>query len=184
MKLNAINILLYLFLLCLGCVPAVMLSGCISDGTLTPAVTSDAAKVESALGTVANVLQQFNTGLQTAAPTIDALLTVTHNQGDADYVNNVVATTAAATPALTTLLANVQTAIKTATTPAAQIAAVNAALSPASISAVVAPIAAAGSSGYCAPPKKDDASLASELRCHANIGLRPRYGWVVADNVY
>lgn len=114
--------------------------GCASFGTFTPAASAD---IQNALLTSENVLQQLNTGLQTAAPSIDAILTMTHNQGDAAAVNNVIAQSAAATPALTALLANLNTAIKAAPTGPAQVAAVNAALSPATVAAIVAPIDAA-----------------------------------------
>jgi hypothetical protein len=106
--------------------------------------TSTAAKVQSALLTIDNVLQQLNTGVQTAAPTIEAILTMTHNQGDATAVNKVAVDSAAATPAITALLNSVQTAIAASTTPAQQIAAVNAATSPQTAAAIVAPIAATG----------------------------------------
>lgn len=117
-------------------------TGCATSSGTT---TTTAAKIQSALSTAANVLQQFNTGLQTAAPTIDALLAATHNQGDAEAVNNVATQSAAFTPALQALLATVQAAISASQSPAAQQAAVNAALSPASVAAIVAPISAATS---------------------------------------
>lgn len=155
--------------LCLSAFFSIGTTGCASNGTLTPAAQTDASNVENALLTAANVLQQLNTGLQTAAPTVETLLTLTHNQGDAQSVNNIVATTAAATPALTTLLANVQTAIKAATTPASQIAAVNAATTPAAIAQIVAPIAAAAPS-------------TSMLKIHAD--LRNEYGSTAKESIY
>jgi hypothetical protein len=107
-----------------------------------PAV-STATQIENGLLTAENILQQFNTGLQTVAPTVDTILTLTHNQGDAAAVNNVATQSAAMTPALTTLLSAVNTAIKASTPGASQIAAVNAALSPATAAAIAAPVAAA-----------------------------------------
>lgn len=115
--------------------------GCSSTGTGSTVVTD----IENALLTSENVLQQLNTGVQTVAPTLSTLLTMTHNQGDATAVNNVASESAALTPALTALLGSVQTAISSSTTPSAQVAAVNVALSPATASAIVAPIAAATS---------------------------------------
>lgn len=119
------------------------LFGCATTSTGASA-TSTSTKIQNALLTASNVLQQLNDGLQTAAPTVDALLTLTHNQGDAAAVNNVASESAAFTPALQALLATLNTAIKSSTTPTAQIAAVNTALSPATTSVIVAPIAAAG----------------------------------------
>lgn len=121
---------------------AFCLFGCATNGGSTNSTVTD---VQNGLNTVAHVLQQLNTGLQTAAPTVSALLTLTHNQGDAAAVNSVASESAAFTPALQTLLTSVQTAIASSTTPTAQIAAVNTALSPATVSAIVAPIATATS---------------------------------------
>lgn len=116
-----------------------------STGTTAAVPTSTTAqKVQNALLTVDNVLQQLNTGVQTAAPTVEAILTMTHNQGDATAVNKVAADSAAATPAITALLNSVQAAIAASQTPAQQIAAVNAATSPQTAAAIVAPIAATG----------------------------------------
>ena len=118
------------------------LVGCATSSG-TSSTTSTAAKVQSALLTVSNVIQQLNTGLQVAAPTVNAILTLTHNQGDASAVNQVAQDSAAFTPALQSLLNTVQTAIASSQTPAQQIAAVNAAVSPQTVSAIVAPITAA-----------------------------------------
>jgi hypothetical protein len=99
--------------------------------------------ISNALSTVANVLQQGNNGLQTAAPSINTVLTTTHNQGDASAVNTVIAESAAAAPALQALLGVLDAAIKANTAPAAQVTAVNNALSPATINAIVTSVAPA-----------------------------------------
>jgi len=133
-------------------------TGCAAGGGLTPAAQTDVTNVETALNTVANVLQQANTGFQTAAPTLETILTLTHNQGDAAAVNDLAVQTKAVTPAITTLLNQVNTAIASATTPAAQQAAVNTALSQSSVGAIVNTVAAAAAtpavSSYVAPPSK------------------------------
>ena len=130
---------------CLTFTLAALVSGCAgtsstTTGTTPAATPTTAQKIQAALLTTANVLQQSNTGLQKTAPTIEAVLTQTHNQGDAQAVNQVATESAAFTPALANLLNLVATAIAAAPTPAAQVAAVNTALSPASVAAIVAPI--------------------------------------------
>lgn len=123
-------------------VPIVSLAmfACTSTGQISPGAAAD---IQTALLTVGNVIQQLNTGLRTVAPSAEAILALTHNQGDAASVNDVITQSNAGSAALTTLLANVSTAIQAATSPAAQQAAVSAAVSPQAVSAIVAPIAAA-----------------------------------------
>ena len=125
-----------------GCAPNQSTGSSTLPVAVAPAAptVSTATKVQNALLTVDNVLQQLNTGVQTAAPTIEAILTMTHNQGDASAVNQVAVDSAAATPAIAALLNTVQVAIASSTTPAAQIAAVNAATSPQTAAAITSPI--------------------------------------------
>jgi len=115
------------------------LFGCASNGTVS---TTASSNIQNALLTTANVIQELNTGVQDVAPTVSKILTMTHNQGDAAAVNNVINDSAAGQAALTTLLANVSTAIASASTPAQQQAAISAAVSPTAVAAIVAPIAA------------------------------------------
>ena len=189
MKLTAtITVLSVLAFACIGFLVTAPITGCASNGSLTPTAATD---IQNALLTSENVLQQLNTGLQTAAPSIDTLLTLTHNQGDASAVNNVVAESAAAAPALNALLATVNAAIKSSSTPQAQVAAVNAALSPTTAAAIVAPIAASATvapvpaSSVPSPlapiPTTDTWSDGKILLVRTD--LRPIFGWCNAYDV-
>ena len=135
----------YVFLL-LSIVISVSFIGCVSTSGNSSS-PSTAQQVETALLTVANVVQTINTGFLTAAPTVEQILTLTHNAGDAQVLANVANQDSTLTPALNTLAAQINTAVKASVaagaTPAQQQAAVSAAVSPSAISAIVAPIAAA-----------------------------------------
>lgn len=114
----------------------------------TPA--SVGAKVQKVLGTVSNISQQLNTGLQAAAPTLETVLSMLHNQGDASILASDTSTANIENTAIQALLTNEQTAIATATATGAtqqqKQAAVSQALSPATIAAIIAPIQAATAS--------------------------------------
>jgi hypothetical protein len=127
---------------------ALFFTGCTSTGGISPTADTD---LQNALLTVANVVQQLNTGVQTIGPSVSTILSMTDNQGDATAVNNVIAKSATGETALETLLANVSTAVQNASTPAAQQAAVSAAVSPAAVAAIVSPSTApAATSGAAA----------------------------------
>lgn len=118
------------------------LGGCASTsgGSTTSTVASDATSV---LNTVADVAQELNTGLQVVAPTAEALLALTHNEGDATTLSNAANEAAVVNSATQALSASIQTAINATIGkgPAAQQTAVNAALSPATVAAIIAPVA-------------------------------------------
>lgn len=117
-----------------------------ASGTTPVTTTSKIAQVESTLLTVANVIQQVNSGLLAAAPTVESILTLTHNQGDSTQIAGLANNDAVISAGVSTLLSNVQNAITASQAinapPAAQQAAISAAITPAAVAAIVAPIAA------------------------------------------
>ena len=79
------------FLVLLAIATVLPLAGCgphnSSEPSNSSAATASAATPTNFAYEAANFLQEFNTGLQTALPTVDDILTATHNPKDAVYVN-------------------------------------------------------------------------------------------------
>jgi len=115
--------------------------GCAAGGGLTPQAQADVTALENYVSEAATFAQELNTGLQTDAPSVEALLTLTHNQGDAQTLASVANSSTLASGAISILQANLAAAIKANQgNAAAQQAAVNQALSPASVSTAVSSV--------------------------------------------
>ena len=120
-----------------------LLTGCASSGSTTSVSTSTGtiAVPTTALNTaytVANVLQQFNTGLQASLPTITQVATATHNTGDLGYVQDAAVASNLISSLVTAFTNTVKASAAAGATPAQTQAAVNAVLAPPAVAQTAA----------------------------------------------
>lgn len=115
-------------------------TGCATDGqTTTVQTATGAVPVSTNLVNVgyeiANFLQQFNTGVSAAIPSVTTFLNQTHNSGDAQTVQLYASLATLASSA-------VSTGLKAGLPPKQNQAAVNTQLAPANVAAVAASVSA------------------------------------------
>lgn len=129
-------------------VAAMSLVGCASTAGTTSLTTPTGSlavptKTLNTANTIANLLQNFNTGLTNALPTVSTVLTQTHNSGDVGIAQDVVVGTNLVTALVTAFNTTVQQAAAAGATPAQVQAAANATLAPTNVAAIAANVVAA-----------------------------------------
>ena len=136
---------------------AFLSEGCASTADTTDVSTSTGTvavptTVLNTAYTAANVLQQFNTGLQASLPTVTQVLTATHNSGDVGIANDVAVGSSLIT-ALVSAVANTVKAAQAAGASTTQTqAAVNATLAPANVATIAANVVTTSASQPATSP--------------------------------
>jgi hypothetical protein len=121
---------------------AFCVTGCATSGSTTLTTPTGSLAVPTATlntgYTVANILQEFNTGLTASLPTVNQVLTATHNTGDAGIVNDVVVGTNLVSALVSAFTSTVKASQASGASAAQTQAAASAVLAPANVATIAA----------------------------------------------